>query len=125
MTSTSTSTTATTTTTTAACATPSTVKVTFNIIATTTQGQDIFLVGSIDQLGNWDTNRAVALNADQYTDNNNLWYISVDLLAGVNFEYKYIRKQNGGVTWAKDPNMRLTAPMGCHIRTVGTYDTWR
>ncbi|KAJ5649618.1 glucoamylase precursor [Penicillium longicatenatum] len=113
------------TTTTTACATPTTVDLSFNVIATTTRGQDIFLVGSIDQLGNWDTNRAVALRADKYSDNNHLWYISVDLPAGVNFEYKYIRKQNGGVTWEMDPNMRMAVPRGCDIGTAEVNDTWR
>lgn len=85
-----------------ACATPTAVAVTFNEIATTTYGENVYIVGSISELGNWDTSKAVALSASKYTSSNNLWYVSVTLPAGTTFEYKYIRKESdGSIVWEK------------------------
>lgn len=40
------------------------------------------------QLGNWDPNSAVHLNADQYTASNPLWSVTISLPVGTSFEYK-------------------------------------
>lgn len=48
--------------------------------------------------------------------------VTLTLPANTNFEYKYIRKQNGVVTWEPDPNNSNTTPAG------GSYvinDKWR
>ncbi|KAL4922969.1 putative glucan 1,4-alpha-glucosidase [Aspergillus undulatus] len=114
------------TTTTAVCTTPSSVAVTFNEIATTNYGEDVYIVGSISQLGNWDTGSAVALSASKYTSANNLWYVSVDLPAGTTFEYKYIRKEtDGSIVWESDPNRTYTVPLGCGVSIATVSDTWR
>lgn len=89
--STPTSTTATTTRTT--CTTPTTVAVTFNEIVTTNVGDNVYVVGSIDKLGNWKTGDAVPLSASKYTSSHHLWYATVDLPADISFEYKYIREE--------------------------------
>lgn len=116
----------TTTSTTTACTTPSTVAVTFNVIATTTYGENIYIVGSISQLGNWDTGNAVALSASKYTSSNNLWYVDIDLPAGTAFEYKYIRKEtDGSIVWESDPNRSYTVPSSCGVSTASESDTWR
>ncbi|KAL3435065.1 Six-hairpin glycosidase-like protein [Aspergillus tetrazonus] len=115
-----------TTTSTTACTTPSTVAVTFNVIATTTYGENIYIVGSISQLGNWDTGNAVALSASKYTSSNNLWYVDIDLPAGTAFEYKYIRKEtDGSIVWESDPNRSYTVPSSCGASTATESDTWR
>ncbi|RHZ43995.1 putative glucan 1,4-alpha-glucosidase [Aspergillus thermomutatus] len=128
-TTTATSTTAgsgTTTSTTTACTTPTSVAVTFDEIATTTYGENVYIVGSISQLGNWDTNSAVALSASQYTSSNNLWYVTINLPAGTTFQYKYIRKEtDGSVVWESDPNRSYTVPSGCGVSTATESDTWR
>ncbi|KAL4813309.1 Six-hairpin glycosidase-like protein [Aspergillus spinulosporus] len=127
---TATSTTATSTstpsTTSTACATPSTVAVTFNVIATTTYGENVYIVGSIAQLGNWDTSSAVALSASKYTSSNNLWYVDISLPAGTTFEYKYIRKEtDGSIVWESDPNRSYTVPSSCGVSTATENDSWR
>ncbi|KAL4981624.1 Six-hairpin glycosidase-like protein [Aspergillus falconensis] len=126
ITATSTTASSSTTTTTAVCTTPSSVTVTFNEIATTNYGEDVYIVGSISQLGNWDTGSAVALSASKYTSANNLWYVSVNLPAGTTFEYKYIRKEtDGSIVWESDPNRTYTVPLGCGVSTATVSDTWR
>lgn len=116
----------TTTTTTAACTTPTAVSVTFNEIATTTYGENVFLSGSISQLGSWDTGSAIALSASQYTSTNNKWFVTLNLPAGTTFQYKYIRKESdGSIVWESDPNRSYTVPEGCNVATATENDTWR
>ncbi|KAF9883667.1 hypothetical protein FE257_003101 [Aspergillus nanangensis] len=106
--------------------TPTSVAVTFNLIATTVYGENVFLAGSISQLGSWDTSKAVALSADKYTSSNHLWYATVSLPAGTTFQYKYIRKESdGSVVWESDPNRSYTVAAACGVVTGTEGDTWR
>ncbi|PGH08481.1 hypothetical protein AJ79_05970 [Helicocarpus griseus UAMH5409] len=107
------------------CVTPETVEVTFNEVAATSIGQSIFIVGSIPELGLWDPESAVALAADKYTSENPLWYTNIKLSAGLNFEYKYIRKEaDNSFVWESDPNRSYTVPKGCNIYTARKEDVW-
>lgn len=100
-------------------------KVTFNVKATTVPGENVFVVGQLTQLGNWDPNAAKPLSASQYTSSNPLWLGSVDLPASTVFDYKYIRKSStGAVTWESDPNRRFTTSSGCGS-SISVNDTWR
>lgn len=106
-------------------ATPTLTKVLFNEIATTSYGENVFIVGSIPQLGSWNVNNAIALSASKYTSTNNLWYVTVSLPAGSSFEYKYIRKQSDGtVRYESDPNRKYTTPSNCKGEATQN-DTWR
>ncbi|KAJ5382473.1 Carbohydrate binding module family 20 [Penicillium concentricum] len=120
-------TTTTKTTTTGACATPATsVSVTFNELVTTTYGQNIFLVGSISQLGSWSTSSAIALSAGSYTSSNPLWTASVSLPVGTTFTYKFFKKgADGSITWESDPNRSYTVPAACAGTAVTENTTWR
>jgi len=94
-----------------------TVQVTFNVEATTQFGEDIFITGSIDALQNWSPDNALALSWA-----NSIWSITVTLPANTSFQYKYIRKFNGAITWESDPNNSQVTPAS------GSYtinDTWR
>lgn len=125
-TATSTKTTTTSGTTSTSCTTPTAVAVTFDLIATTVYGENIKLAGSISQLGNWDTDDAVALSAVDYTDSDHLWFVTVSLPAGTSFEYKYIRVESDGtVEWESDPNRTYTVPAACSTTAVTESDTWR
>lgn len=66
---------------------PTAVSITFNEKETTAYGENVFISGSISQLGSWDTNNAVPLNADQYTSSNPLWSVTIELPVGSRFEY--------------------------------------
>jgi glucoamylase len=100
-------------------------KVTFNVRATTTFGQNVFVVGQLTQLGNWTPGSGVALSASKYTSSDPLWFVSVDLPAATVFEYKYIKKNSDGtIVWESDPNRRFTTTSGC-ASTSTVNDTWR
>lgn len=115
-----------TTTTSATCtAAPTLTNVLFKEIATTTYGENVFLVGSVSQLGNWNTDNAVALSANNYTSSNNLWYVTISFPVGTRFQYKYVRKeQDGSVRWESDPNRSYTVPGNC-AGSATESDTWR
>ncbi|KAF1915658.1 Six-hairpin glycosidase-like protein [Ampelomyces quisqualis] len=100
-------------------------KVTFNVRATTSVGQDVFVVGQLTQLGNWSPASGQALSASKYTSSDPLWTADIDLPAATVFEYKYIKKnQDGTVVWESDPNRRFTTTSGCGSTAV-VNDTWR
>ncbi|KAH8928867.1 carbohydrate-binding module family 20 protein [Atractiella rhizophila] len=95
-----------------------TVSVTFNEQATTTFGENIFLVGSISQLANWDTNNAIALNANNYPT----WSVTVSLPASTTFQYKFIRKEtDGSIVWESDPNRSATTNASGSQTISGTW----
>ncbi|KAG2412514.1 glucoamylase precursor [Aspergillus terreus] len=122
----STTTTSSASSTTIECVVPTAVAVTFDEIATTTYGENVYVVGSISQLGSWDTSKAVALSASKYTSSNNLWYVTVTLPAGTTFQYKFIRvSSSGSVTWESDPNRSYTVPSACGTSTAVVNTTWR
>ena len=107
------------------CVTASTVAVTFNELVTTQWGQSIKLVGSISELGNWNTANGVALSASGYTSSNPLWSLTVKIPAGATFQYKFINvASNGAVSWESDPNRQYTVPVGCET-SVTVSTSWR
>ncbi|TFK84770.1 carbohydrate-binding module family 20 protein [Polyporus arcularius HHB13444] len=82
------------------------VTVNFAETATTTFGENVFLVGSISQLGSWNPANAIALSPASYP----VWTANVSIPAGTTFEYKFIRKETeGSVVWESDPNRSATA----------------
>ncbi|KAI9067762.1 carbohydrate-binding module family 20 protein [Trametes sanguinea] len=98
---------------------PGSVTVNFAETATTTFGENIFVVGSIPQLGNWDPASAIALSAASYP----VWTVSVSIPADTTFQYKFIRKEtDGSVVWESDPNREDTTPSS-GSQTINT--SWR
>jgi glucoamylase len=107
------------------CTTATSVSLTFNILRSTSSGQDVYVVGSIADLGAWDTTKAIKLNADMYTDGAPLWFGTLKLTAGSKFDYKYFRKDaSGAITWESDPNRSYTVPTSCRS-AAAVSDTWR
>ncbi|KAJ7839161.1 glycoside hydrolase [Mycena olivaceomarginata] len=97
----------------------STVAVSFAETATTTFGENIFLVGSISQLGTWDPAASLALSSATYP----VWTITVNLPPSTTFEYKFIRKEtDGSVVWESDPNRSATTNAS-GSQTIST--SWR
>lgn len=87
----------------------------FAVNATTSVGQNIFVVGDHASLGAWNPANAVALSSATYP----VWRASVPLPAGTAFQYKYLRKEAGGaVTWESGTNRSATSPAALN-------DTWR
>ncbi|KAG6836704.1 hypothetical protein H0H93_004680 [Arthromyces matolae] len=94
------------------------VSATFTVVADTVYGENIYLTGSIDQLMNWSPDNALPLSASSYPT----WSITLDVPANTIFEYKFIRKNNGQVTWESDPNNQATTPAS---GSVVFATTWR
>jgi alpha-amylase len=92
--------------------------VTFNENATTTFGQNVFVVGSIPALGSWNTGSAVALSSAGYP----VWSVTVPLPANTAVEYKFIKKNpDGSVVWESGANRTLNT--GTSAQTVNT--SWK
>ncbi|KAJ5999037.1 hypothetical protein N7451_006847 [Penicillium sp. IBT 35674x] len=119
-------TTTSTTTSSATCTAATTIAVTFNELVTTTYGENIFITGSISQLGSWSTSSAIALSASSYTSSNPLWTATINLPVGTTFEYKFIKEEtDGSIVWESDPNRSYTVPTGCSGTTATATATWR
>ncbi|KAF2448511.1 carbohydrate-binding module family 20 protein [Karstenula rhodostoma CBS 690.94] len=70
--------------------------VTFNLNATTFYGENIYLFGNSTDLGDWRVSDAVAGGAEYYSDTRPLWTFTVELPAGAELEYKFLRKEPSG-----------------------------
>lgn len=98
---------------------------TFNEKVVTVPGENVYVVGSITELSNWNPADGILLDASQYTPDNPLWTVQVKMPADTIFEYKYIKKSaDGTITWESDPNRSATSSSGCN--SSGTLnDVWR
>ncbi|KAI8634097.1 family 15 glycosyl hydrolase [Xylariaceae sp. FL1651] len=113
------------TTTTTGCTQATAVAVTFAEKKVTTYGQTVKIVGDSATLGAWDTSKAIALSAAQYTSSNPLWSVTITLPAGQAIQYKYIVvNTDGSIVWEADPNHSYTVPTGCST-TATKSDTWQ
>ncbi|KAL1997043.1 hypothetical protein VTN49DRAFT_7908 [Thermomyces lanuginosus] len=110
-----------------ACTPPSEVTLTFNALVDTAFGQNIYLVGSIPELGSWDPANALLMSAKSWTSGNPVWTLSISLPAGTSFEYKFIRKDDGSsdVVWESDPNRSYNVPKDCGANTATVNSWWR
>jgi alpha-amylase len=98
------------------------VQVTFTEVGYVTSfGQNIYIVGNVPELGNWNTAQAVKLN----WVNTNTWSGPVIFTTskGQTIQYKYIVKNpNGSVIWEGGSNHSYTVPAsGSGSRT----DNWQ
>jgi alpha-amylase len=94
--------------------------ISFAVNATTTWGQNVFVVGDTPELGNWNPAAAVALSPATYP----IWRATTSLPAGRTVAYKYIKKEGATVTWESDPNRSRTTPSSGSC-TATWDDTWR
>lgn len=97
-----------------------TVATTFEVNATTYWGQNVFVVGNVPALANWDPANGVALSSAAYP----IWRATVNLPAGTSVQYKYIKKDGGQVVWESDPN-RVRTTASTSPCTATWSDTWR
>lgn len=112
------------TTTVSAC--PTKVAVTFDELATTYYGENIFITGSSAELGSWSTDSTarIALSASNYTIANPLWYTVITLPSATSVEYKYYRVgSDGQISWESDPNRIYNVPNCQASDTV--HGSWR
>ncbi|TKA73465.1 hypothetical protein B0A55_05953 [Friedmanniomyces simplex] len=99
------------------------ITLTFAVQERTVWGDNVFVVGNISELGNWNPYDAVALSASDYTDSNTLWNGgNVTVPVGTAFEWKYIQWSAGGtLLWECDENRVFTAaPDGSSTELAGS-----
>jgi len=95
------------------------VSVLFYETATTTVGENIFVVGSVRELGHWDPSNAIPLDPVHYP----VWGATVYLPPNTVFQYKFIRKKaNGKIVWESNPNRKDETPAS-GVQSIMT--TWR
>lgn len=97
----------------------STFTVNVNANATTSWGQNVYIVGSIPALGGWNPANAVALSSQNYP----YWTAALSVPANTYFEYKYIKiDSSGNVTWESGGNRYYTTGSS---GSITFNDTWR
>jgi len=83
-----------------------TISMTVLVTATTTFEENVFLVGSLPQLGLWAPRSAIAMTS---STNDPIWAVAVSLPANTVFEYKFFKKEGDGkVVWENGPNRQAT-----------------
>lgn len=90
--------------------------------ATTTTGENVYLVGNVHELGDWDTSRAVGPFFNQVVHEYPSWYYDVNVPAGTSVEFKFIKKDgSGNVTWESGSNRTYTTPSSGTGEYTGTW----
>jgi alpha-amylase len=96
------------------------VPVTFEVNATTTWGQNVFVTGATAALGGWNPAAAVPLSSATYP----VWRGTASLPAGTSVAYKFVKKQGSTVVWESDPDRTRTTPSTSPCAATWS-DTWR
>jgi hypothetical protein len=95
------------------------VDVIFEVTARTAFGGAVYVIDSDPKIGSWSTDAAVALAADEYTEDNPLWKGTISLPIGVDVQYKFIKiGTDGTFTWEADPNRQITVPTDCAAKPI-------
>lgn len=98
-------------------------QVIFHVQAETNYGENIYIVGNIPELGNWDPDNCTeALLNPNYPE----WFLPVSVPAGTQIEFKFIKKDStGAITWESGENRVITSSPD----SAGSIDTelyyWR
>jgi hypothetical protein len=93
------------------------VQVIFHVTASTVPGENVYVTGSIPELGNWDPAKAteVMLNPSYPA-----WFLPVSVPKSTTFQFKFIKKNAAGaVTWEGGSNRSFTSSSS----STGTSDT--
>ena len=98
-------------------------QVIFHVQAETNYGENIYIVGNIPELGNWDPDNCTeALLNPNYPE----WFLPVSVPDGTQIEFKFIKKDStGAITWESGENRVITSSPD----SAGSVDTelyyWR
>jgi glucoamylase len=100
------------------------IEVVFNVNATTYYGENIYVIGSTDDLGAWDIANSLPLGAGGYTAERPLWSATSYLNAGESVSYVYVRQENCNQPYIYETvNRTLTVP-ACGSAGITTDDAW-
>lgn len=93
------------------------VQVIFHVKANTNYGENIYVLGNIPELGNWNTNKCTeSMMNPNYPE----WFLPVSVPKGTTFEYKFIKKDaNGNTIWESGSNRIFTSTSN----SQGSIDT--
>ena len=99
------------------CSNPSLAPVLFEETVTINSGDVIYIVGSISQLGSWNTSQAIQLSppSSGYAYSDPSWSVTVRLPTNTSVQYKYFRMNNGTTSWECDPVSRASASRRLYI----------
>ena len=93
--------------------------------ANTNLGANVYVVGNIYELGNWDTSKAIGpfFNNTQTIGKYPTWFYDINLPAGRTIEYKYIQKDTrGNIIWESGSTHSVVSP----AKNTGTfYSKWQ
>lgn len=78
--------------------------------ATTNLGQNVYLVGSVGELGNWDTKKAIGSMFNTVVYQYPTWYYDVSVPAGTQIQFKFVKSDGTTVTWEGGSNHTYTTP---------------
>lgn len=81
--------------------------------ATTSYGQNIYIVGNCVELGNWNVDKAVGpfFNATNTIASYPNWFFDISMPKGCSIEYKFIKKDSSGnVVWESGMNHTYLVP---------------
>ena len=79
----------------------------FHIYEHTRWGENIYIVGNIPELGNWDPSRSTEA---MLNPNHPYWFLPVSVPANTTIEFKFIRRDAAGnVTWEGGQNRIITS----------------
>jgi glucoamylase len=100
------------------------VAVTFDVNATTYFGENIYVTGNTDDLGNYEAANSLPLGAGGYTSDRPLWSLTAYLTAGQTINYQYVRQENCDQAYIYETvNRTLTVP-ACGGTAITTNDAW-
>jgi glycosidase len=92
------------------------VQVIFHVTASTVFGENVYVVGNIPELGNWDPAKSTeAMVNPNYPD----WFLPVSVPRGTSFQFKFVKKNGSTVTWEGGSNRSFTSSSS----STGTSDT--
>lgn len=90
--------------------------------ATTSYGSNVYIVGNVAELGNWDTSKAIGpfFNNTSTIGMYPTWFYDINVPAGTTIQYKFIKKDaSGNVVWESGSNHKVTTPSdGTQVYTV-------
>jgi glycosidase len=99
------------------------VQVIFKVNASTVSGQNVYVVGNIPELGDWDPAKAPeAMLNPNYPQ----WFLPVSVPKNTALQFKFIKKDGGGtVTWEGGSNRSFTSPASATGTTDTPVYTWQ
>ncbi|WP_231514823.1 alpha-amylase family glycosyl hydrolase [Oceanobacillus salinisoli] len=79
--------------------------------AYTDYGSNVYVVGNVSELGNWDPNKAIGPMFNQVVYQYPTWYFDLSVPASTTIEFKFIKKDSlGNVEWESGTNHMYTTP---------------